>query len=190
MRRPRRGGMIAPGTRGGGPKDVLLRSLALVGALLLPACVERKPATVAFSAEEAAFIRKPGTGVIVGHAFRTKPSGAVVNAAGEVVRLVPATAFARERFANLYGKRKYIPHSAYPRDDAVDPAYSDYTRTTKAESNGRFVFDKVAPGSYFLTTQVIWGDEAAFSREGGSVYDSVTLTGRETEPVQVILSGN
>ncbi len=46
MRRPRRGGMIAPGTRGGGPKDVLLRSLALVGALLLPACVERKPATV------------------------------------------------------------------------------------------------------------------------------------------------
>jgi len=39
-------------------------------------------------------------------------------------------------------------------------------------------------------TQVIWGDETAFTREGGSVYDSVTLTGRETEPVHVILSGN
>lgn len=162
---------------------------ALAGALLA-GCVERKPATVAFSAEEAAFIKKPGNGVIVGHAFRTKPSGVVVNAAGQVVRLVPATAFARERFANFYGKGKYVPHASYPRDDEVDPAYSDYTRTTKAEANGRFAFDKVGPGTYFLTTQVIWGDEAAFSREGGSVYDSVTLTGKETEPVQVILSGN
>ncbi len=164
-------------------------AVALASAVMA-GCVERKPATVAFSTEEAAFIKKPGTGVITGHAFRTKPSGVVVNAAGEVVRLIPATAFARERFANLYGKRKYIPHSAYPRDDDVDPAYGEYTRTTKAASNGRFAFEKVAPGGYFLTTQVIWGDEAAFTREGGSVYDTVTLTGHETEPVEVILSGN
>ncbi|MDX3808455.1 carboxypeptidase regulatory-like domain-containing protein [Bosea thiooxidans] len=163
---------------------------AVLAGAVMAGCVERKPATVAFSAEEAAFIKKGGTGVITGHAFRTKPSGVVVNAAGQVVRLIPATAFARERFANFYGKGKYVPHAAYPREDEVDPAYSEYTRTTKAESNGRFAFDKVAPGTYFLTTQVIWGDEAAFSREGGSVYDSITLTGRETEPVQVILSGN
>lgn len=38
-------------------------------------------------------------------------------------------------------------------------------------------------------TQVIWGEEDALFREGGSVYDEVTLTGKETEPVQVILSG-
>ncbi|CAH1664563.1 Carboxypeptidase regulatory-like domain-containing protein [Hyphomicrobiales bacterium] len=162
----------------------------LAGAIMAGCQASRQPATVAFSAEEAAYIKKPGTGVITGHAFRTKPSGVVVNAAGQVVRLVPATGFARERFANLYGKSKYVPHRAYPADDAVDPAYSEYTRTTKAEANGRFAFDKVAPGDYFITTQIIWGDEAAFSREGGSVYDSVTLTGKETEPVQVILSGN
>ncbi|WP_054142276.1 hypothetical protein [Bosea sp. AAP35] len=159
-------------------------------ALALSACVERKPATVAFSVEEAAFIKKPGTTTITGHAFRTKPNGAVVNAAGEVVRLVPATAYARERFANLYGKRRYVPHRDYPRDNTPDPAYGEYTRTTKAESNGRFIFQNVAAGAYFVTTQVIWGDEDAFSREGGSVYDSVTVTGRETEPLHVILSGN
>lgn len=169
---------------------MLKPTLALCAALLLPACVERKPATVAFSVEEAAFIKKPGTATVTGHAFRTKPSGVVVNAAGEVVRLVPATAFARERFENLYGKRKYLPHRDYPRDDNPDPAYSDYTRTTKAESNGRFIFQNVAPGSYFVTTQIIWGDEDALFREGGSVYDSVTVTGKETEPVHVILSGS
>lgn len=163
--------------------------LGIILALALSGCVERKPATVAFSVEEAAFIRKTGTTTITGHAFRTKQSGVVVNAAGQLVRLVPATAFARERFANFYGARKYVPHRNYPRDDNPDPAYADYTRTTKAESNGRFVFEKVAPGDYFITTQVIWGDEDALTREGGSVYDSVTVTGKETQPLHVILSG-
>lgn len=161
----------------------------ICAALALSACVERKPATVAFSVEEAAFIKKTGTTTITGHAFRTKPSGVVVNAAGEVIRLIPATAYARERFENLYGKRKYIPHREYPRDDNPDPAYGEYTRTTKAESNGRFIFQNVAPGTYFLTTQIIWGDEDALFREGGSVYDSVTVTGKETEALHVILSG-
>jgi hypothetical protein len=163
--------------------------LGIVLALALSGCVERKPATVAFSVEEAAFIRKTGTTVITGHAFRTKPSGVVVNAAGQLVRLVPATAYARERFANFYGTRKFVPHRDYPRDDNPDPAYGEYTRTTKAEANGRFVFEKVAPGDYFVTTQVIWGDEDALSREGGSVYDSVTVTGKETQPLHLILSG-
>ena len=163
--------------------------LGIVLALALSGCVGRKPATVAFSVEEAAFIRKTGTTVITGHAFRTKPSGVVVNAAGQLVRLVPATAYARERFANFYGTRKFVPHRDYPRDDNPDPAYGDYTRTTKAEANGRFVFEKVAPGDYFVTTQVIWGDEDALSREGGSVYDSVTVTGKETQPLHLILSG-
>lgn len=164
--------------------------LGVVLAVALSACVERKPATVAFSVEEAAFIKKAGTTTITGHAFRTKPSAVVVNAAGEVVRLIPATAYAKERFSNLYGTRKYIPHREYPRDDNPDPAYGEYTRTTKAESNGRFIFQNVAPGAYFLTTQIIWGDEDALFREGGSVYDSVTVTGKETEALHVILSGS
>ena len=167
----------------------LFAAAALAGAITA-GCVVRPPATVAFSTEEAAFIKKGGTGVITGHAFRTKPSGSVVNAAGQVVTLVPATAFARERFTNLYGGGKYVPHHAYPLPDEVDPAYAEYSRATKAESNGRFVFDNVAPGTYFVTTQVLWGDEYACSREGGLVYDSVTLTGKETKPVDVILSGH
>jgi hypothetical protein len=163
---------------------------ALGIALLLPACVDRQPTLAKFSVEEAAFIKKTGTTTIVGHAFRTKSTAVVVNASGQVVRLIPATAFAKERFAKLFGKVKYIPHYNYPRDDNPDPAYGEYTRTTKAEANGRFAFEKVAPGEYFVSTQVIWGDEDAFFREGGSVYDSVTVTGKEKEPVNVILSGN
>jgi hypothetical protein len=164
--------------------------LTICVAALLGACVDRQPTVAQFSVEDAAFINRPGKGVVVGHAFRTRPSGTVVNAAGQIVRLVPATAFSRERFARLYGQGKYVPHSAYPRDDNPDPRYGEYTRTVKAEANGRFAFENVPPGAYFVTTQVIWGDEDALVRQGGSVYDTVTLTGRETQPVSVILSGN
>lgn len=169
-------------------KALLLGSV-LIAAIMAGCQSSRPAATVAFSAEEAAYIKKPGTGVIIGHAFRTRSLGQVVNAAGEVVRLVPMTAFARERFKQLYGERKYVAASAYPKQDTPDPAYGEYTRTTKAQANGRFVFDKVAPGTYFVSTQVIWGDEDALTREGGSVYDTVTITGKETEPVNLVLSG-
>lgn len=158
-------------------------------ALCLGACVERPAATIPFSAEEAAYIKKNGTGTITGHAFRTKASGVVVNAAGQVVRLIPATGFARERFKALFGSGFYLPHSHYPREDDPDPAYGEHTRTTRAEANGRFVFRNVAPGAYIVTTQIVWGDEDALFREGGLVYDTVDVTGKETEPVHLILSG-
>lgn len=165
-------------------------SLAIMIALLLGGCqqTQRHAATVAFSAEEAAFIRKPGTGVITGHAFRTRSTGVVVNAAGEVVRLVPVTAYASERFTQLYGTRKFLPVARYPANDVVDPAYAELTRTVKTEANGRFVFENVPPGQYYVTTQVVWGEDS--KREGGSVYDTVTLTGREPAAVDLILSGN
>lgn len=167
------------------------RVLSLCCALLLAACtVVRKPETVAFSAAEAAFIKKPGKGIITGHAFRTRRLGQIVNAAGEVVWLVPATAFARERFNNLFGRDKYVPYHRFPAEDNPDPAYREYVRQTKTESNGRFLFKDVPPGSYFVMTRVTWGDEDKLFREGGVVYDKVTLTGAETEPAYLILSGN
>jgi hypothetical protein len=164
---------------------------ALLLGLAAAGCqgTQRPPQSVAFSAQEAAFIKRPGQGVIVGHAFRTRANGVVVNAAGEVIRLIPATAYARERFTQLYGSRKFLPVANYPRNDMVDPAYSDHTRTVKSEANGRFAFEGVPPGTYYVTAQVVWGDDPS-SREGGSVYDMVTLTGREAQPANVILSGN
>lgn len=158
-------------------------------AALSSACMPGPVTTSSFSAEEAAVIRKPGTGTIVGHAFRTRSKGQVVNAAGEVVRLIPATAYARERFTSIFEKTKFLPHWRYP-NGQIDPLYAQFTRTTKTTARGRFSFDKVAPGTYFVSTQVIWGEEDAIFREGGSVYDEVTLTGKETEPVEVILSGH
>lgn len=166
--------------------------LAPIGALFLSACnsVPSGP-TARFDPAEAAFIRKEGRATISGQAFlRDKQGHANVRyAAGEVVRLVPATAYAQARITRFYGGGKYVPALLAPKS-SPDPEYAAYTRTTKAGPTGRFSFDKVAPGRYFLTTQVAWTPKGSLLTEGGAVYDEVTVTGKETDAIEVVLSGN
>ena len=168
-------------------------SICLV-ALVLAGCQSASaPAPVAINASfdpaEAAFVKAKGKGVLEGHAFLREKSGATQNAAGEVVRLIPATAYARERFAKLYGERKFVPVAAYPKAQETDPRYPEFIRTTKTESNGRFAFKNVAPGTYFISTQVTWQKSGDLAQQGGAIYETVTLTGKEEDPVEVVVSG-
>lgn len=164
--------------------------LAASFAPLVSACNSPAPQS-RFDPAEAAFIRKEGAATIEGQAFLRDPQGQVNvrYAAGEVVRLVPATAYARERFTQLYGQKKFIP-ALLMQTPAQDADYAAFTRTTKANSTGRFSFDKVAPGRYFITTRLTWTPKGALLGEGGAIYDEVEVTGKEIEPIQVILSGN
>jgi hypothetical protein len=172
--------------------EFFMRFLLLAAAFapLLSACNSPAPQS-RFDPAEAAFIRKEGAATIEGQAFLRDPQGQVNvrYAAGEVVRLVPATAYARERFSQLYGQKKFIPALLMP-TPAQDADYAAFTRATKANSTGRFSFDKVAPGRYFVTTRMTWTPKGALLGEGGAMYDEVEVTGKESEPIQLILSGN
>ncbi|MBI1868440.1 MAG: carboxypeptidase regulatory-like domain-containing protein [Methylocystis sp.] len=168
-------------------RSVVMSLACMVG---LAACNTSGP-DAAFNPAEAAFIKTPGKATIEGHAFLRDKRG-VVNvryAAGEIVRLVPATAYTQARFAHFYGAAKFVPAISIP-SAAPDPEYVAYTRTTKAESAGRFTFEDVAPGRYFVTTQLTWQAKDALLAEGGAMYEEVTVTGKETEPIKVVLSGN
>lgn len=166
---------------------------AFLALISLSACNSAREAplpTAKFNPAEAAFIKAPGKGVIEGHAFLAdKSGGGAHNAAGEVVRLIPASSYAQARIAHFYGGSKFVPASSIPKIEP-DPDYVAYTRTTKTESTGRFTFENVAPGRYFLTTQLIWKPKDALTSEGGAMYEEVTVTGNEAGPVKVILSGS
>lgn len=166
------------------------------GLVVLAACNRTSPdpaafADLRFDREEAAYIKKPGVGKIEGQAFLRDRNGQVNAryAAGEMVRLVPATRYAQARFAHFYGSAKFVPAASIPKVQP-DPDYSEYTRTTKAGPTGRFTFDSVAPGRYFVTTQLVWTPKEALLPEGGAMYDEVTVTGKESDKISVILSGN
>lgn len=143
-----------------------------------------------FDTKAAEYIHKQGESRIDGHAFLKKPNGAVMNAVGEVVWLIPATPYARERMTRLYGSAKFMPANASNRTETTDPKFTEYTRKTKAESNGRFSFDKVAPGDYFIATNVTWKDNEhdVFAR-GGAIYEAVTVTGKEDKIIRVVVNG-
>lgn len=164
-------------------------------ALALSCCGSTREAapgpTAPFDAAEAGFIRKSGSATINGQAFLRDRTGQVnVHfASGEVVRLVPATTYAQARVAQFYGAGKFVAAGAIPKVSA-DPEYAAYTRTTKSDAMGRFSFDKVAPGRYFVMSQLIWRPKDGFTSEGGAMYEEVTVTGTESGPIKIMLTGN
>lgn len=182
--------------------------LLCFAALALAGCQSvREPSpgvvTASFDPVEAAFIKKAGTGKIDGHAFWRDGEGGTINAAGEIIRLVPATAYARERFAALYGGGRTVAASAI-RQMPADPTYEGYTRTTRAESNGRFTFDNLAPGTYYVTSQIVFRDKHQYMHfqsgiyhnvqkvgsDGGAMFETVTITGKEKDAVKLVLTND
>ncbi len=159
---------------------------ACVFALALSAC--RSAPTAPFDSAAAEYINRQGSGVIEAHAFYRDETGKIVYAAGEHVFLVPVTTYAEQRFFQVYGKGKYVQTKYMPWDEA-DPQFRKYMRSTKAESSGRATFERVAPGDYYLATSVTWVPEDSFTAKGAAIYERVTITGKEKEPVKVIVSG-
>jgi hypothetical protein len=166
-----------------------MRFSVLVMALIaLAGCRATATPTLAFDPQAASFIQKQGEGTIEGHAFYRSEKGKVIYAAGEYVWLIPVTPYSDQRFTLLYGNAKYIRARSLPKMD-MDESYKTYTRSTKSESNGRFSFDHVPPGAYYVATQVTWQDPSDIFPQGAAIYERVTLTGKEDDSVKVIVSG-
>ena len=163
----------------------ILKPAVLLAFLALGGC---HTPTVAFDPKAAAFVNEKGSTRIDAHAFFRAGNGRVVYAAGEYVHLVPVTPYSEQRMAMLYGGRKLARASLSIFDDP-DPEYKKYVRSVKAESNGRASFENVAPGDYFVASTVTVFTPDMIFPEGGAIYERVTITGKEKEPVKVIVSG-
>lgn len=118
-----------------------------------------------FDKVEAAEMISQGNGSLSGTAFMRQQGGGVVTCAGNEVRLLPATKYALERMAAIYGNPfvrdevKYV--NVYsPRLRAVfqpNPAeYNQHSRITTCDAQGNFEFQDVKDGRYFVISQVIW----------------------------------
>lgn len=166
------------------PRSLLLFAACLGAALNPTACLAQEPA---FDPKAAAFIHKEGKTTIEGHAFLRRPDNVAENAVGQIVRLIPVTPYSEARFAQFYNGRKYLPAWQMPKIDA-NPEYTSYTRTTTSDSNGRFTFENVAPGKYFVATQIMWRPKGNLFSEGGALYDLLVVTGKEKK-VKLILTG-
>lgn len=167
----------------------MIRSSVAVAvmALGLAACRQAAPppTVVSFDPRTAAHIHKEGSAKITGQAFLVLPNGQTRLAAGEPVRLVPDTPYARARFEALYQGRKFVRARDWVNISA-DPAYTALTRTTTTTSTGHFRFEGVAPGRYFVATQKVFQRQDALFAEGGAMFETVEVKGDETARVVVV----
>lgn len=161
----------------------VLATLALTGCITMPA--DMPP----FDAEQKAFAAEqitPGSGVVKGYAFFHAWTGRTYTAGGDWVDLFPVTPYAQARMQAIYGSNKRRFYTVFGGPPAGDPDYHALRRRTKADIHGRFKFEDVKPGRWYVIASVGWerGDEAY--RVG--VYEEIEVKPNET--VDVVLSGN
>ncbi len=155
-------------------------SWVLVAAVLFSACAMKPPTrtiVAKFDPAEMAGCDETGTGTITGQAFLRTMIGEVRYAAGEIVLLMPATAYTRE----LVSDTTTAPSN-------LDPRLKQYGPQTQADGEGKFEFTDLPPCTYIVITQVYWQVPSGYSSftQGGVVRKEVTAVDGKT--VKAILT--
>jgi hypothetical protein len=133
-----------------------------------------------FDAQAAHALLVDGANTIKGNAFMRQQGGGVVTCAGQIVYLVPATAYAVERFQALYGSvDRGVNASRVNYKFIPDPSeYYNLSRSSRCDSQGNFLFENVANGDFFATTVVSW--QAGNSLQGGHLMHRIAVKSGKT----------
>src|SRR4051794_28826189 len=108
--------------------------------IILAGCSTSRQVTsrAPFDPNAASYIHQRGEANLKGEAYLRNPdTNKIVYASGEIVRLIPATPYAQDRFHQIYGDRQFVAISGdqyvgVGRVD-VDPTYAQYTKTVRTD---------------------------------------------------------
>lgn len=172
---------------------------ALIVAVVLPGCFaamippSHEPVvyqrTAKFSETEYAPYGRSGGATIEGQAFAMTRGGDSKKCAGRQVILHPATSYSTEWFEHAVLQEEIV-------QPIGDVRLGQYQRTTTSDADGRFVFENVPAGAYFVTCRVSWevartvcmgrGCYTTGDEQGGTVYARVTVA--EGARVRVVVT--
>lgn len=137
----------------------------LLTVVLVMGCSMAKPYKVSRQFDEAEFKPYAGTGTskIVGQAFLITEGGDRKFGAGQKVFLIPAVPYNVEVFRAAYAGKTLTSAS-------TDTRRRQYDRCTTADGDGRFEFDSIPAGTYFLECSIFWTvGSGTYSRGTGGV---------------------
>lgn len=171
----------------------IVRSLvAFASVMALAGCVPQRQVltnTTMFSPDEVSWSTKPGNNTVTGFAVLRTASGEARTCAALLVRLIPDSAYARERMTGIYGSLSQgttrVGGPAY-KEDATDKAYVASVRETRCDGQGNFTFESVPNGVWYLTASVVWSvNPSRGATEGGAMMKRIELTGGQTVKVSL-----
>lgn len=163
-------------------------AISFVAFGALSACYTMEPMTLsAFSAADAEYINTAGSAQVKGNAFLRQNGGGVVTCAGEEVWFMPATQYSDELIEAWFGSANYTSYFM-PRTAEIDPAFWNYVKKSRCDSEGRFTFNDLSDGRYYVITAVRWSVPGRYSsnEQGGHMYELATITAGQD--VDVIMS--
>jgi hypothetical protein len=143
-----------------------------VSASSAPSTVPRK---AAFVEEEYRDYAETGEGLLMGQAFATTRGGDVVHGAGRSVYLTPRTSYATEWWEQEVLRGIELA--------GADSTAETYFRVTTADAEGRFKFEDLPRGTYYVACWILWETDAP---QGVCVGEIVTL-GEKKRRVETIL---
>ena len=132
-----------------------------------------------FNPEEISWFNQTGTGSIHGNAFVRKQDGAIVSCAGQEIMAIPAGSYANERIGYLYGNLDQGVN--VDKDiDKSDPRYQKNMKNVFCDVDGRFKFENLSSGDYYVIAGVFWGDPV---QGGANMMKRVSVSNGEKEEI-------
>ncbi len=125
-------------------------AVAALIALMIGGCAASVPVprTAAFTPSEFAPYDSPGASAIEGQAFAKTRSGDVKYAAGDSIYLCPVTSYSEEWYSKGFTRAQTL--------EPGDPRFHAYVRAAVADGQGRFRFERLPAGKYFVTCRLSW----------------------------------
>ncbi len=147
--------------------------------ILLIACFVSISCAIPLVERQAQFIESEyapyageGLATICGQAFIQTRRGEFKYGAGNETYLNPVTSYSTEWYTeSVIGGRSLTK---------ADPRALSYNRATRADGEGRFCFENIPSGDYYLACPVVWVYGANSAETGGMAYAQVTVKDGET----------
>ena len=159
--------------------------LAMTAALA--ACASNPNDLPDFPEHEYAATQQVGEGVINGDLYLTSASGAIQKGTNTKVTLEPATSYMKAYYAK-FGNLDAAKRDPDVQPPVLDPRRATYVREATTDQNGRFDFDHIPNGTYYISSELTWSaqSDGKTITEGGTVTKLVTVSG--SQPQKVLLT--
>lgn len=160
-------------------------------AIALSACGPNKiKIAVPFDENQAKAMLAPGENQVNGSALIRQSGGGIVTCAGNIVILMPVTAYARQWAKHVYGTEQdgYRPTAGLGLEFEGANTFFKNVKSTNCDVEGRFSFLNIADGEFYVFTKINWTVQDQFGPviQGGSIMKKIALSGGEK--VETVLS--